>query len=101
MVSPEDRSRLKKPVGLVYKANRSGCRLIGYTPDEIPKRPIFGINSEITPDCRNRIWTNSEEVTWKRVFSEHRKKDGSIISIDISRPFIRSGGRKYFCSICP
>jgi PAS domain S-box-containing protein len=85
--------------GLVYKANQTGCRLLGYTPEGIREMTIFEINPEITRDCWNRMWANSEEVTWKRVISVHRKKDGSIISVDLSRSFVKFGDREYFCSI--
>ncbi|NLV26309.1 MAG: PAS domain S-box protein [Methanomicrobiales archaeon] len=86
--------------GMLWRANESSCRLLGYSKNEISQVSVFQINQEITPQLWEMMWENSEvESGISRVFSSHVRKDGAIIPVEISRTFIKAGPFTLFCSI--
>lgn len=86
--------------GEVYRANETGCNLLGYKKDEIMKKTVFEISPEITPMIWEKMWSDSNTLTDSvRALSIHRRKDGSIIPVELSRKFIRLPTISLFCSI--
>ena len=85
--------------GRIYKANETACSLLSYGQDEILAVTIFGLNPSITAPQWEEMWAQAEPGKRERVVSVHRKKDGSVFKVDVSRTFVHFAGRMYFCSI--
>lgn len=85
--------------GRIYKANETACSLLGYSQDEILGVTIFGLNPSITTPQWEEMWARAEPGKRERVVSVHRKKDGTVFKVEVSRTFVRFAGRMYFCSI--
>jgi len=86
--------------GAIYRANETACKLLGYTSEEIHRITVFDINPEISPDLWLEMWKlPKEEEEPFRVRSVHRRHDGKIIPVEISRKFITAGPLSLFCSI--
>lgn len=85
--------------GRIYKANETACSLLGYSQDEILTVTIFGLNPSVTARQWEEMWIWAEPGKRERVVSVHRKKDGTVFEVEVSRTFVRFAGRMYFCSI--
>ncbi|HWQ63943.1 MAG TPA: PAS domain S-box protein [Methanospirillum sp.] len=86
--------------GAVYRANETACKLLGYSREEIQQITVYDINPEISAETWQEMWElrRDEEETF-RVRSVHRRHDGEIIPVEISRKFITAGPLSLFCSI--
>jgi PAS domain S-box-containing protein len=86
--------------GAIYRANETACSLLGYTMDEMIQLTVFQVNPEITPEGWEEMWSTSEgKDETSRVLSVHRRSDGELIQVEISRKFITAGPLSLFCSI--
>lgn len=85
--------------GRIYKANETACSLLGYNQDEILGVTIFGLNPSITVRQWEEMWGRAEPGKREQVVSVHRKKDGTIFTVEVSRTFVSFAGKMYFCSI--
>ncbi len=86
--------------GGMYRANETACTLLGYSGDEIQNITVFDVNPEITPDVWNEMWSSADtDADICRVRSVHRRRDGEIFPVEISRKFITAGPISLFCSI--
>ena len=87
--------------GALYRANETACKLLGYNATEIHDITVFKVNPEITPEIWQNMWATQggEEEETSRVRSVHRRQDGEIIPVEISRKFISAGPISLFCSI--
>lgn len=86
--------------GTMYRANETACKLLGYSHDEIQKISVFQVNPEITPEIWEQMWGKREEAeNTIMVRSVHRRQNGEIIPVEVSRKFITAGPLSLFCSI--
>ncbi len=85
--------------GQVYKANRTAEDLLGFRPDEIGAITVFDVNPSISLERWERMWAEAVPGRKERSLSVHRRKDGTIIDVEVSRTFVQYGDRMYFCSI--
>lgn len=86
--------------GALYRANETACKLLGYSPEEIQSISVFEVNPELSPETWENMWSSSaDEDDTPRVRSVHRRHDGEIIPVEISRKFISAGPLSLFCSI--
>jgi len=85
--------------GRVYKANKTAGELLGYTAEEFRTIAVPDINPSISKAKWDRMQAASSPGVKERTRSTHKKKDGTIIEVEVSRTFVRFGERMYFCSI--
>ena len=86
--------------GDIYRANETACKLLGYSREAIMKVTVFDVNPEITSEIWEQMWSSSgEEDETSRVRSVHRRQDGELITVEVSRKFISAGPVSLFCSI--
>ncbi len=86
--------------GRVWRANETADHLLGYTTDEIRDLTVYDVNPEINQKIWDEMWqeeNRAKEST--RATSVHRRKDGTIIPVELSRKFISAGNITLFCSI--
>lgn len=85
--------------GRIYKANETACNLLGYGRDEILDVTIFGLNPSISVSQWEEMWGHAEPGKREQIVSVHRKKDGTVFTVEVSRTFVSFAGKMYFCSI--
>lgn len=85
--------------GRIYKANHTAGELLGYTPEELRQITVHEVNPSITPRRWEEMWEGAVPGQRERTTSIHRKKDGTVFEVEVSRAFVRFGDRMYFCSI--
>jgi PAS domain S-box-containing protein len=85
--------------GRIYKANHTAGELLGYTPEELRQITVHEVNPSITPRRWEEMWEGALPGKRERTTSIHRKKDGTVFEVEVSRAFVRFGDHMYFCSI--
>ncbi len=85
--------------GRLLQTNPAGARMLGYTQEEMLNLTIDDINAVDTPEkTRERI----EEIRSKganRFETRHRRKDGTLIDVEISCSYMPHGGGRLFVFI--
>ena len=85
--------------GAVYQANQSAEKLLGYSADELKTITVWDVNPSLKKIEWKRMWTGAFHGKKEVVVSVHQKKDQSVITVEVSRTFVKFGDRMYFCSI--
>ena len=78
--------------GSSFEFNEALCELLGYTRDEFQSLNIFDINPEITESDWKQRWEGLSNVGSRKLISKLKKKDGSIIDVEITSEWITFEG---------
>lgn len=80
--------------------NRTACRRLGYSRNEILKKGVVDINPEFSDIA---TWKDRIESVRKKenmmIESVHARKDGSVIPVEINSVFISLQGKDFFLSV--
>lgn len=81
--------------GDIEKVNPKAAELLGYTKEELDGLSIADIDSNVTPEIWDVVW--NDLLTHKSRFleREHRKKDGSLIPVEIYSNLLKYKGSLY------
>lgn len=85
--------------GYIWQSNDAAVDLSGYSKDELQKMHVFDINQSIQKPDWEMVWSRLKEkkkVVFDAVF---KRKDGTIVDIEITQNFLVFEGREYTCSI--
>ena len=85
--------------GSIYQTNRTAEELLGYRREELAECTVFDVNPSLTHDAWDNMWSEPEPGRKERTISVHRRRDGTIFDVDLSRTFVKADGEMYFCSI--
>lgn len=84
--------------GRIVDTNETACRRLGYSREELLSMTI----TEINPRYDYTSWTEHWQEMKKRgstLFeSQHRKKNGDLIPVEISANFFNCNGQEFICS---
>lgn len=85
--------------GYIWQANNGASELSGYSVDELRKMHVFDINQSVQRPDWSAVWSRLKEK--KRVVFEakFKRKDATIVDIEITQNFMVFEGREYTCSI--
>ncbi len=86
--------------GHFLDVNREACERLGYTHDELLHMDVRGIDS---PEFAALVPERLGEILRQGHFlfeSEHQRRDGTIIPVEISSRLIELGGQSLMFSIC-
>jgi PAS domain S-box-containing protein len=64
--------------------NQATCDSLGYDRDELLAMTVFEIDAHFTPERLGQLKATLEDRQTARFESQHRRKDGSLIDVDIS-----------------
>jgi formate hydrogenlyase transcriptional activator len=85
--------------GQILQVNEAAAALSGYSKDELRKMQVFDINASIQKPDWDLVWSRLKQNK-KVVFeAKFKRKDQSIIDIEITQNFMVFDGREYTCSI--
>lgn len=82
---------------IVY-ANDAGCRLTGYTRDELLSMTILDIDPHLTDDLWLKHWEQKKAAGSMLFESQHRRKDGSIYPVEVSASYVVYNDKEYNCT---
>src|SRR5690349_10718888 len=85
--------------GYILQVNDAANLLSGYTKDELRKMHVFDVNASVQQPNWDFVWNRLRENK-KVVFdAKFKRRDQTIIDIEITQNFMVFGGREYSCSI--
>jgi PAS domain S-box-containing protein len=85
--------------GKVYEANRCFCEMLGYSPEEMSKLYIWDWDTESTRENLMMKINNINEAG-DNFEANYRRKDSTIISVDISTNGATFAGEKLILYVC-
>ncbi|HEX8987689.1 MAG TPA: PAS domain S-box protein [Rhodocyclaceae bacterium] len=78
--------------GRVLEVNPAACEMTGYTPDELLSMRISDIDALETPEETRRHMADIMNEQRGRFETRHRRKDGSIMDVEISCRYVNARG---------
>jgi PAS domain S-box-containing protein len=81
---------------LIY-INESGCRSVGYAPDELIGKPVSFINPRATAEMMKTLWGRLRKDGFFSTESVHRRKDGSEFPVEVIGTYVQFAGKEYHC----
>jgi PAS domain S-box-containing protein len=82
---------------IVY-VNLAACEMLGYAQQELLAMKVFDLNEHITPESWRAIWTTTVRDRRQTIISEHRRKDGQKVPVEILANAIDMRGVTYSCT---
>ncbi len=79
--------------------NDSYCNLIGYSRDELLNMSIVDIEAMMTPEEITERFREIKEIRQNRFETRHRRKDGSIIDVEVSINYLPTDDGREFVFI--
>jgi PAS domain S-box-containing protein len=78
--------------------NNAACRALGYSREELVTMTIPDIDPDFTMDHWASMWTNRRHERLYNLETRHRKKDGTLIPVEITSNYISFNDREYRCA---
>ena len=87
------------PSGNIYYVNQAVCKMLGYTREEMTNMTVSEIEvNESQEEIISHInLVKSQQAD--RFESRHRRKDGSILDVEVSLQYLPVNGGRIFCFI--
>ena len=79
-------------------ANDATCRNLGYTHDELVKLSIFDIDPKVKPAEWPQEWERLKKHKTLTFETEHRKKDGRMMPVEININLVQGYEQEYNCA---
>jgi PAS domain S-box-containing protein len=83
----------------VRYANDAASRMLGYAPDELSRLLATQVDPSITPESWERIWGAMRRRGSVVLPTNHRRKDGTLVPVELSLTLAELDGREYACAI--
>jgi two-component system, cell cycle sensor histidine kinase and response regulator CckA len=84
--------------GKFIYVNDAACRLLGYTREELLKLNVWDIDPSATVQSWPEIWDQLSETKQHRLETRHRKKDGTLIPVEVVINHVEFHGVEFQCS---
>ncbi|NYT06486.1 MAG: PAS domain S-box protein [Methanomicrobiales archaeon] len=81
--------------GNILYVNDAASRTTGYSHDELCSMTIFDLDADVTPAIWDRCVADLRERKTQYLDARHRRRDGTIVDVEISASYIRKGDREY------
>ncbi len=85
--------------GNIWQVNDGAAELSGYSKEELKKMHVFDINASVQKPDWAFVWNRLKEKKKVTFDAKFKRKDGSIIDIEITQNFIVYEDHEYTCSI--
>lgn len=83
---------------LVY-VNEAAYKALGYSKEEVYGLNIFQIDESYSPASWAAHFASLKTLGAKTFETQHRKKDGSVLPVEINSNYIEYNGHEYNCAI--
>ncbi|MBN1697741.1 MAG: PAS domain S-box protein [Spirochaetales bacterium] len=84
-----------EPDGRLGYANINASSLLGYSRDELLSLTVFDIDPTMDEQQWKYYWKKIKEKGSGRLETRHRKKDGTLLSVDVIANFLEFEGDEY------
>ena len=79
---------------LLY-VNEQACRILGYTREEMLSLAVYDLDPHFPRSVWDDHWAQLKKEGSLHFETEHRRKDGTLVPIQISVNYVSFGGREY------
>ncbi len=86
------------PQGKFIYVNETDCKTLGYTRAELQKLSVFDIDPTISPQFWLGSWQAIQHQGILNLETQHRRKDGSLLTVDISAKALKYKDKEYVCT---
>jgi PAS domain S-box-containing protein len=81
--------------GRFIYVNDASCRALGYSREEFLGMDVWQVNPERAGNAWKERWSDLKENGHRVSFSEHCRKDGTAIPVEVTSTFIDHDGKEY------
>jgi len=81
--------------GQLLYVNNAACRMLGYSRDELLSMKLFDFDLNYSEENWPQRWENLKKQESVVVESSYRKKDGSVIPVEIAANYFNFNGEEY------
>ncbi len=81
--------------GRFIYVNDAGCKVLGYTREELLQMNVSEVNPQATPERWAQIWELLKEGKTFVAKSTHRRKDGSEFPVELTSTYGKFGDQEY------
>ncbi|MDH5357571.1 MAG: EAL domain-containing protein [Gammaproteobacteria bacterium] len=86
--------------GRIRYVNEAACKHLGYSREELLSLSIPDIDPEVSVESWNAYWKKVRVVGWRRFETSHKRKDGTIIPVEIVSNIMEFDDEQYsFASV--
>ncbi len=85
--------------GNIVFANKSFCKSLKYSEEELSRLKVFDINPTTTPTSWRRHWDLLERDQYNYFRTHHRRKDGLKVYVEVYARFFLNNRNTYICSL--
>jgi diguanylate cyclase (GGDEF)-like protein/PAS domain S-box-containing protein len=85
--------------GDIVYVNEAAYRALGYSKQEIYQLNIFDIDVSYNREMWNAHFSSLKTLGSRTFETQHRKKDGSLLPVEINSNYIEYNGHEYNCAI--
>jgi len=85
--------------GFIWQVNDAATDLSGYSKDDLKKMHVFDINQTVQQPDWGFIWNRLKEKKKVIFDAKLKRKDGTVVDIEITQNFMVFEGREYTCSL--
>lgn len=86
------------PDARILYGNEAGCRLLGYSREEILDLSIWDINPDLDPQAWTQHWLTVKQRGELSVECRHRLADGQIKPVKLQINYLECDGQEYQCA---
>ena len=82
----------------ILETNPAYRRLLGYAPGQLRERTL----REVAPEAEGGLLAHIEQFRRREHFigdTRHRRKDGTLVEVELSADLIRYGGQEVICAV--
>jgi PAS domain S-box-containing protein len=79
--------------------NDAACANLGYTREELLRTSILEIDPSLSPANWPEHWERTKAAGSTVIEANHRRKDGTLVPVQVAVNYIVYQGREYHCSI--
>src|SRR5690606_36934601 len=79
--------------------NEAACAMLGYTRDELLALCVYDAVADYSPAKWQAFWDDLKQNGGRRFETRHRRKDGSLVPVEVQTLMVTSGGHTYACAI--
>jgi PAS domain S-box-containing protein len=92
--APEAIAWIDREARLCY-VNEAQCRELGYSREELLDMDVSGIDPDFPPGAWPAHWQELQQHGSLSIETRHRRKDGSVVPVEVVANFVRYGEHEY------
>jgi PAS domain S-box-containing protein len=82
----------------IIHVNQAASEMLGYSVEELLARKVYELNAELDAGRWPAIWGLLKAEGRRNFEGKHRRKDGQVITVEITANFLVLGSREYSCA---